>query len=144
MTQTAELVISRVFNAPRELVFECVTQPEHLTQFWGPVGMTTPLDKITVDLRPGGVFETVMVDDASGSEYASRCFYDEIAPPDKLVWTDADNGMVTTTTLVDLGDGRTEMRIHQTSAPSEITTPDRQAGFNSSLDRFESYLARIG
>jgi uncharacterized protein YndB with AHSA1/START domain len=106
--------------------------------------MTTPLDKITVDLRPGGVFETVMVDDASGSEYASRCFYDEIAPPDKLVWTDADNGMVTTTTLVDLGDGRTEMRIHQTSAPSEITTPDRQAGFNSSLDRFESYLARIG
>ena len=47
---------------PAELVFRCMIEPEHLTHFWGPVGVTTPLENITVDPRPGGVFETTMVE----------------------------------------------------------------------------------
>ena len=143
MTNTTEVVITRVFNAPRELIFKCVTDPEHLTKFWGPVGMRTPLDKITVDLRPGGVFETVMVNEATGEEYPSRGVYTEIDPPETLAWTEPDVGMTTTTTLTDLGDGRTEMRIHQTNVPEQFATPEAQAGFNSSLDRFETYLAGL-
>ena len=61
--QTRELKISRVFDAPRELVFRCMTEAEHLTHFWGPVGVSTPLANIEVDLRPGGVFNTTMVND---------------------------------------------------------------------------------
>jgi uncharacterized protein YndB with AHSA1/START domain len=143
MNNSNELVITRVFNAPRELIFKCVTDPEHLTKFWGPVGVQAPLEKIKVDLRPGGVFETVMVNEATGEEYPSRGVYTEIDPPAKLAWTEPDVGMTTTTTLTDLGDGRTEMRIHQTNVPDEFATDESRAGFNSSLDRFEAYLAEI-
>jgi uncharacterized protein YndB with AHSA1/START domain len=143
MTKTTELVITRVFNAPRELVFRCITEPEHLTHFWGPVGMQTPIEKITVDLRIGGVFETVMVNESTGDEYPSRGVYTEIDPPAKLAWTEPDGGMTSTTTFTDLGDGRTEVRIHQTNVPEMYATDEAQAGFNSSLDRFEAYLATI-
>jgi hypothetical protein len=51
--------------------------------------------------------------------------------------------MTTTSTFVDLGDGRTEVRIHQTNVPEMYATPEAQAGFNSSLDRFEAYLATV-
>jgi uncharacterized protein YndB with AHSA1/START domain len=143
MTQTAELLITRIFDAPRELVFQCMTEPEHLTHFWGPVGVSTPIEKIAVDLRVGGVFETVMVNDATGEEYPSRGVYTEIDPPERIAWTEPDSGMTTTSTFVDLGDGRTEVRIHQTDVPEMYATPDAQAGFNSSLDRFEAYLVEI-
>ena len=43
--------------------------PEHLTHFWGPVGVSTPLENIKIDPRPGGVFDTVMVNDSDGAEY---------------------------------------------------------------------------
>jgi len=143
MSNTAELVITRVFKAPRELVFRCMTEPEHLTHFWGPVGVTTPIENITVDLRPGGVFETIMVNDATGEQYPSRGVYTVIDPPEKLAWTEPDHGMTTTTIFVDLGDGRTEVRIHQTNVPEQFATPESQAGFKSSLDRFEAHLAEI-
>jgi uncharacterized protein YndB with AHSA1/START domain len=141
--QTGELVITRVYNAPRELVFRCITEPEHLTHFWGPVGMQTPIENITVDLRVGGVFETVMVNEATGEQYPSRGVYTEIDPPAKLAWTEPDVGMTTTTTFTDLGDGRTEVRIHQTNVPEMFATEEAQAGFNSSLDRCEAYLAEL-
>ncbi len=68
-TAAGELSFTRVFDAPRELVFQCLTEPEHLTHFWGPAGTSAPLESIKVDARPGGVFETVMVNDADGSTY---------------------------------------------------------------------------
>jgi uncharacterized protein YndB with AHSA1/START domain len=49
-----EIRITRVFDAPRELVWKAWTEPEHLAQWWGPRGRTTPVDSITLDLRPGG------------------------------------------------------------------------------------------
>ena len=58
-----ELVYRRVFRAPRELVWRCLTEPAELTQFWGPRGTTTPLDGIVVELHAGGRFETLMVGD---------------------------------------------------------------------------------
>jgi uncharacterized protein YndB with AHSA1/START domain len=143
MTKTAELLITRIYNAPRELLFACMTDPEHLTHFWGPVGMSTPVENIKIDLRVGGVFETIMVNDATGDQYPSRGIYTEIDPPETLAWQEPDSGMTSTSTFVDLGDGRTEVRIHQTNMPEMYATPEAQAGFNSSLDRFERYLAEI-
>ena len=67
--ETGELTFTRVFDAPRELVFRCMIEPEHLTHFWGPAGVSAPIEHIKVDPRPGGVFETVMVNDADGSRY---------------------------------------------------------------------------
>jgi uncharacterized protein YndB with AHSA1/START domain len=107
MTKTAELVITRIFNAPAALLFECLTDPKHLTHFWGPIGVSTPVENITVDLRVGGVFETVMVNDESGEQYPSRGVFTEIDPPARIAWTEPDGGMTTTSTFTDLGDGRT-------------------------------------
>ncbi|HEX8487503.1 MAG TPA: SRPBCC domain-containing protein, partial [Propionibacteriaceae bacterium] len=56
-----ELVYRRVVQAPRELVWRCLTEPAELAQFWGPRGMTTPFDGIVVELHRGGRFETLMV-----------------------------------------------------------------------------------
>jgi uncharacterized protein YndB with AHSA1/START domain len=137
-----ELSFTRVFDAPRELVFRCLIEPEHLTHFWGPAGVSTPLAHITVDPRPGGVFETVMVNDADGSQYPTRAVYVEVAEPERLVWTETHSGITVTATLTDLG-GRTEVRIHQASVPAAFRTPQAQAGFLTSLDRFAGYLGRL-
>jgi uncharacterized protein YndB with AHSA1/START domain len=143
MTETTELLITRIYNAPRDLVFACMTQAEHLTHFWGPIGTSAPADKIKIDLRVGGVFETVMVNDETGEEYPTSVVYTVIDPPETLAWTEPDNGTTNTSTFVDLGDGRTEVRIHQTNLPVMYASPEAQAGFQTSLDRFEKYLAEV-
>jgi uncharacterized protein YndB with AHSA1/START domain len=142
-TGVDELNYTRVFDAPRELVFRCMIEPEHLTHFWGPAGMSTPLETIKVDARPGGAFETVMVNDADGSRYEVRAVYDEIVEPERLVWTELDTGVTTTSTFVDLGDARTEIHIRQVNVPAAFRSPEAQAGFVTSLDRFAAHLAKL-
>lgn len=139
----AELTYTRVFDAPRDLVFRCMIDPEHLTHFWGPSGTSTPRENITVEPRPGGVFETVMVSDADGSQYSMSAVYVEISEPERLVWTEPGTGVTTTSTFRDLGGSRTEVRIHQVNVPAAYASPQAQAGFSTSLDRFAAYLAAI-
>ncbi len=139
----AELVYTRVFEAPRQLVFRCMTDPEHLTHFWGPIGVSTPRESITIDARPGGVFETVMVNDSDGSRYPTRAVYVEIVEPERLVWTEPDTGVTTTSTFAELGASRTEVRIHQVNVPEAFRSPEAQAGFSTSLDRFADYLVSL-
>lgn len=141
--QAGELSFTRVVDTPRELVFRCMVEPEHLTHFWGPAGTSTPIEHITIEPRPGGVFETIMVNDADGAEFPSRGVFVEVVEPERLVWSEPDLKMTTTTEFVDLGDGRTEVRIHQSNVPEMFRSPEAQAGFSSSLDRFVAYLARI-
>jgi uncharacterized protein YndB with AHSA1/START domain len=145
MTETGELTFRRVHRAPRELVFECMTTPEHLSHFWGPTGTTTPIGNITIDLRPGGVFETTMINDTDGNTYTMRALYTEIEPPERLAWTEADveGGMRTTIDFVSLDDGTTEVVTHQTNVPAPYLSPPAQAGFKTSLDRFDIYLAEL-
>ena len=118
---------------------------EHLTHFWGPAGTNAPIEHITVDARPGGAFETVMIDDADGSRYPTRAVYDEVLEPERLVWTEAHSGMTVTVTFSDLGGSRTGVEIHQVKVPEAIRSPQAQAGFlRASLDRFARYLATLG
>jgi uncharacterized protein YndB with AHSA1/START domain len=144
MTQRGEFRYRRVHRASRELLFDCLTQPEHLTRFWGPDGTTASVDGITVDLRPGGAFETVMVNDSDGSSYTMRAVYREVLRPERLVWTeeDVEGGMTTTITLTDLGDGRTEVVTHQTNVPPMLAAPEARRGFETSLRRFADYVER--
>jgi uncharacterized protein YndB with AHSA1/START domain len=138
-----ELRFSRTFAAPRALVFACMTDPDHLTHFWGPVGTSAPRDRIRVDARPGGVFETVMVNDADGNEYATHAVYEEVRSPEVLAWTERPSGMRVRAEFVELGQDRTEVRIHQTKVPAAMQVDEARAGFLSSLDRFEWYLAGL-
>ena len=145
MTETGELTYRRVHRAPPELLFDCMTTPEHLTHFWGPAGTTTPVGGIVVDLRPGGAFETTMVSDADGGTYTMRAVYVEVSRPNRLVWIEpgVEGGMRTTITFVDLKDGRTEVVTHQTNVPAAYLSAQARAGFTTSLDRFDVYLAGL-
>ena len=148
MSETAthgEMTYRRVHDAPRELLFDCMTQPEHLARFWGPAGTSTPAGGITVDLRPGGSFETVMVSDADGSRYTMRAVYVEVQRPSRLVWTEpgVEGGMTTTITFTDLGQGRTEVVTNQANVPEAYRSPAARAGFATSLDRFADYVASL-
>ena len=139
-----ELTYTRVFDAPRELVFRCMLEPEHLTHFWGPAGVSTPLEAIKVDARPGGVFETVMVNDSDGARYPTRAVYVEIAEPERIVWTEPGSGVTTTSIFRDLGGERTELQIRQANAPEGYRSPEARAGFSTSLDRLATYLEKLG
>jgi uncharacterized protein YndB with AHSA1/START domain len=139
-----ELTYTRVFDAPREIVFRCMLEPEHLTHFWGPAGVSTPLETIKVDARPGGVFETVMVNDSDGSRYPTRAVYVEIAEPERIVWTEPGSGVTTTSIFRDLGGERTELQIRQANAPEGYRSPEARAGFSTSLDRLATYLEKLG
>jgi uncharacterized protein YndB with AHSA1/START domain len=145
MTQPGEFTYRRTHNASREMLFDCMTKPEHLSQFWGPDGTRTPADGITVDLRPGGAFETVMVNVADGSQYTMSAVFVTVERPAKLVWTEPDvqGGMVTTITFSDLGDGRTEVVTHQTNVPAAFASPELRKGFETSLRRFDDYVRRL-
>lgn len=141
--ERGELTIVRDFDAPRELVFKAMIDPEQLTKFWGPVGMSTPLDRIKVDARPGGIFETVMVNDADGTEFPNRGVYLDVVEPELLSWREEGLDMVSTSTFTDIGNGRTRVVIHQTNVPETYRSAEAQAGFNSSLDRMAAHLATL-
>lgn len=85
------ILITRVLDAPRELVWRCYTEPRHMVHFWGPHGSTTPVCE--VDLRPSGIWRTVMRF-GTGNEYGYVSVYLEIAEPERLVYRDAPDGYV--------------------------------------------------
>jgi uncharacterized protein YndB with AHSA1/START domain len=141
-----EFTIVRVFDAPREAVWRAWTDPEQLAQWFGPRGVSTPLDKIRMDLRPGGVASLVMVDDASGTEYPNSGTYLEVVPPERLVWKDdgfpdGTGAGTVTVTLRNLG-GKTELALHVVADFTEEMRAQADAGWGSSFDRLGELLAR--
>jgi len=81
-----ELVVTRVIDAPRDVVFKAWTNPERVMRWWGPKGFTTPFCRI--DLRPGGVFHYCMRS-PEGRDYWGIGVYREIVEPERIVYTDA-------------------------------------------------------
>jgi uncharacterized protein YndB with AHSA1/START domain len=134
-----ELVYRRVFHAPRELVWRCLTEPAELTHFWGPHGMATPIDGIVVELHAGGRFETLMLGEHGSHRMVAT--FTEVVPPERLSWVEPATGMHSTSTLNDLGDGRTAVVIHQRHVPETMRRPEARAGFLTSLDKLEAHLA---
>ena len=144
-TEPGEFTITRIFGARPEVVFECMTTPAHLTHFWGPAGASTPLEGITVEPRPGGRFETLMVNDETGEEYPMRGVFVDFDPPHRLSFTEAgvEGGMTTSIVFNDLGDGRTETVTHQTNVPPMLMSPEARAGLESSFVKMDDYLATL-
>jgi len=141
-----EFTIVRAFDAPREVVWRAWTEPEQLAQWFGPRGISTPLDKIRMDLRPGGQASLVMVDDASGVEYLNTGTYLEIVPPERLVWkddgfSDGTGPGTVTVTLRDL-DGKTELTVHVVADFTETMRAQAEVGWGSSFDKLAELLSR--
>lgn len=82
----SEFVMTRVFNAPRHLVFQVWTEAEHLARWWGPKGFTINLIKF--DLRPGGLFHYSM-QPPGGEKMWGKFAYREIVRPERIVWVNS-------------------------------------------------------
>ena len=84
-----------------------------------------------------------MVNNADGSTYTMRAVFLAVERPAKLVWRepDVEGGMITTITFTELGEGRTEVVTHQTNVPAPFASPEARSGFETSLRRFDDYVA---
>src|ERR671918_248326 len=82
----AEIRITRLFDAPRHLVFEAMTKPEHIKRWWGRLGEGYSVPVCEVDLRPGGAWR--FVSRHPKGEAAFHGVYREITPPDRMVFTE--------------------------------------------------------
>jgi uncharacterized protein YndB with AHSA1/START domain len=85
-----EIVMTQVFDAPRELVFKAHTDPKLIPQWWGPRRFTTTVERM--DAKMGGIWRFVQ-QDANGNEYAFHGVYHEVASPERLVQTFEFEGM---------------------------------------------------
>ena len=142
--QTArKLVMSRVFAAPRPLVFEAWTKPEHIAKWWGPHGFS--LSSCEMDLRAGGAFRFVMRG-PDGLDYPFDGTYDEVERPARLVFRGKihDGVQVATTVTFEDRGADTLVTVQQTySAESEATRGSRE-GWSQTLDRLGDALANGG
>ena len=141
--ERAEVTITREFDAPRDLIFAAFTDPAQLARFWGPTGTHAPVEHIVIELHAGGRFETVMVADDGSWQAPTKAEFLEVVAPERLSWREFESGMVTTSTFTDLGDGRTRIVIHETDVPAAFRSEEALAGFVTSLDRMEQYLATL-
>ena len=155
-------VISRTFNAPRNLVWKAWTETEHLSHWWGPKGCTVEIKKL--DLRPGGLFHYRLM--FNGQEIWGRFVFREITAPERLLYVNSfsdPNGeiayspfhgawpreLLTTVTFVEKSGG-TEVTVSW--QPVEATAEERKAfddnhasmqgGWGGSFDVLAEYLAK--
>lgn len=156
--QKNELIIIRIFDAPRKLIWKAWTDPEMLKKWWGPKGFTTPFCKI--DLRVGGVYHNCMRSPEE-KDYWSTGVYREIVPLERIVCTDsfADKEgnvvpathygvsadfpleMLITATFEEI-EGKTKLTLRHAGIPSGKDYYNCKAGWNESLDKLADYLAK--
>ncbi len=143
-----EIIMSRVFDAPRDLVFKLMMDPTHIPHWWGKRGDTTTVD--VMEPRPGGRWRYVERS-PEGGEYGFRGVYHDIVSPERVVNTFEFEGMpghvgLVTVIFEDLG-GKT--KITETSLYSSVTDRDAviqsgmEEGANETYDRFDELLATL-
>jgi uncharacterized protein YndB with AHSA1/START domain len=144
-TVERELVVSRLLDAPRALVFKAWTEPEQVARWWGPQGFTTI--SCRMDIRPGGSFRIVMRS-PQGTDHRKRGRYREIVPLERLVftfaWEDAQGalGHETLVTVTFAAEGtQTRLTLHQAVFETVTARDGHQGGWTSCLERFAQYLA---
>jgi uncharacterized protein YndB with AHSA1/START domain len=142
----AELTTTRVFDAARELVWQAWTDPVRIAQWWGPRGVSTPLERIHVELRVGGAVTMVMVDDTTGGEYPVSGTFVEVVEPERLVWRDdgfpdGTGAGVVTVTFADLG-GKTQLTVHAVADFTDEVRRDAEIGWGTMLEKLAEHLAR--
>lgn len=159
-----DLIITRVFEAPLELVWKAWTDPEHVVRWWGPDHFTSPSAKI--DLREGGTSIVCMraPREFGGQDMYSTWFYQIIVPMERIEFiqnlADKDGNRIdpaqlgmpsdfprdtrTVVTFKDLDNGRTEMTVTEYGMPAADTEIGRNAeiGLNQSLDKMAASFAR--
>jgi uncharacterized protein YndB with AHSA1/START domain len=145
-----ELVLTRVFDAPRELLFKAWTDPKHVAQWWSPHGFTNPVCEM--DARPGGAI-LIHMRAPNGIVYRMTGVYQEVVEPERLVFTSAaldDEGKpmfeVLTTVTFEVQGGKTKQtmraRVIKTTAKAAPYIAGMEQGWTQSLERLAEHVAK--
>jgi uncharacterized protein YndB with AHSA1/START domain len=150
-TQPKEVVITRDFDAPRDLVFKAWTDPKHVAQWWGPHGFTNPVCKW--DARPGGAIYVEMTD-PDGVVYPMRGVFHEVTAPERLVFTstalhDEDGSphleVLTTITLEEHESGKTRFTLRaevvRATPQAAGALAGMEVGWSQSLEKLAGHLS---
>jgi len=134
-----ELRMSRVFDAPRHLVFEAWSKAEYVSRWFTPRPLTTP--KCEVDLRTGGAFRVVMRM-PDGIEFPMDATFAEVIPNERIVFEATIHGGVAVRTTVTLEEsrGKTTLSVHQTYSHETDATRGAHAGWTQTLDQLAEHL----
>ena len=139
-----EIVITRVFNAPRERVFEMWTDAKHMAHWWGPNGFSITTHEM--DFRPGGVWR-FMMHGPDGTNFPNKIAYIEILKPERLVYDHTDDGDwgFHVTVTFEKQDGKTKLTMRslfKTAAERDKVVKEFHAidGGNQTLSRLAGYL----
>lgn len=154
----SELVITRLFDAPHELVWKAWTEPERMMLWWRPIGFTSPVCKI--DFRVGGVCLYCMRS-PDGKDYWSTGVYREIVPMEKIVCTDSfadEKGNVVSASYYGMNldwplelivtvifveqEGKTKFTLHHSGFPSDADADMAKQGWSTSFDKLAEELAK--
>ncbi len=146
-----ELVMTREFDAPRELVFAAWTDPNHFPNWFCPDGFETILCEM--DVREGG-FYRIHWRDRQGNVYPNKAVYHQVKAPEKLVYADSwdddrpqNEEVIATVTFEDLGNGRTRMVSRSLFKNHDhlerVRAMGVEAGWAMFLDRLNAYLAGL-
>lgn len=163
-TKNADFVISRVLDAPRDLVWKCFTDPEHMRQWWGPKGFTS--FSSSMDFRAGGRYHYGLKS-PDGMTMWGRMIYREIVPPEKIVFINSfsdENGglsrhpmapswpieMLSIFTFEEQPGGKTRFTVRW--SPYNATAEEQRTfdeghgsmnqGWSGTLEQLEAYLAK--
>jgi len=144
-----EIIMTREFNAPRDLVFKVMTDPKHIAQWWGPRQYTTIVDKMEV--KAGGLWRYVQKG-KDGSEFGFHGVYHSIIAPERVVDTFEFEGMpghvlMETMTLEAQADGKTKLivsSVFQSVADRDgMLQSGMESGTNESYERLDELLATM-
>jgi uncharacterized protein YndB with AHSA1/START domain len=150
-TADNEIVITRLLDAPRELVWKAWTDPKHVVNWWGPNGFTTTIKKM--DVRPGGVWKHVM-HGPDGTNYPNASVFKEVVKPERIVYAHGGGkeggpgaSFQATWTFETQGDKtRVTLRmVFPTAADRDAVVKEYGAieGGNQTLERLVAYLAKM-
>lgn len=139
-----ELVIMRVFNAPRDLVWKAWTDPALAVHWWGPKDY--PATHVEMDLRPGGVWRGRLRSTEDGRILSHKGVFREVTKPERLVFTfawdeEGERGLETLVTITFTDQGaKTLMTFRQVPFQSAEERDGHKGGWTSAFDRFDEQL----
>jgi uncharacterized protein YndB with AHSA1/START domain len=141
--QDQQILISRSFDAPRELVFRAWTDPDHVAQWFGPERFDTPRETVEIDLRVGGRFELTMVERESGAQFPVLYEIVELDPPRLLVLKAEPmpelGNHEPTFTRVELHDHGDKTRMTLSDGPY-VRSAHAEAGWQAAFDKLDAVL----
>jgi uncharacterized protein YndB with AHSA1/START domain len=139
-----EIALTRVFAAPRELVFQVWTDPKQVAQWWGPKGFTNTIHEM--DVRPGGVWRFVM-HGPDGVDYQNKIIFVEIVKPERLVYDHVSGPKFHVTVTFTEQANQTEVSVRMRFATSAernkaVEMFGAVEGLKQTLERLGAHLAR--